>query len=459
MRAEAIREKIVVQQRFFKTGRTRPTAFRKKALVRLRKKIKDYEKDILEALYEDLGKSSAEGYMSEISLVLGEIDYMLKHLEKFSRKQLVPAELAQFPALCFQQPMPFGTVLIMSPWNYPFMLAIEPLIDALAAGNTAVVKPSAYAPETAGVIKKLLQEAFPEKYVCTILGGREENEELLNQKFDYIFFTGSIAVGKIVMEKAARHLTPVSLELGGKSPCIVEKTADISLAARRIVFGKFLNCGQTCVAPDYILCHESVQEELISELIREIQLQYGRKPLENENYGRIVNEKHFERLLSLIEKDKCAWGGAYEREKLRIEPTVLKEVSYEDAVMKEEIFGPVLPVVTYRKLSDAVEKVESLPHPLALYVFSTDKRAVGYIHSHCRFGGGCVNDTIIHLATSQMGFGGVGESGMGSYHGKAGFAAFTHYASIVKKAKWPDLPVRYQPYTRAKESFIRTFLS
>lgn len=459
MEAIKIQKIVERQQSFFKTGKTRDTSFRRKALMRLKKEIERQQEEILKALYEDLGKSRTEGFMSELTLVLGEINYMLRHLDSLSRDQLVLPELAQLPSVCIRRPVPYGTVLIMSPWNYPFMLTIEPLVDALAAGNTAVVKPSAYAPHTALAIEKVLKAAFPEKYVAIVQGGREKNEELLNQKFDYIFFTGSMNVGKIVMEKAAKHLTPVSLELGGKSPCFVDRTADISLAARRIVFGKFLNCGQTCVAPDYILCHESIKEHLVSELIREVQLQYGRYPLANKNYGKIVNKKHFQRLTALIDKEKCVWGGDYNEEELRIEPTILADVTYDDPVMQEEIFGPVLPIVTYRSLWEAVEKVESLPHPLALYIFSQSPSAVNYIQGHCRFGGGCVNDTIIHLATSQMGFGGVGESGMGSYHGKDGFAAFTHYTSIVKKGKWPDLSVRYQPYTKAKDEFIHRFLS
>ena len=459
MGAERIGKIIEKQQLFFKTGKTKDTAFRKKALLRLKKEIERQQEEILAALHADLGKSRTEGYMCELTLVLGEINYMLKHLERFSKEQLVMPELAQLPAICIKKPVPYGTVLIMSPWNYPFMLTIEPLVDALAAGNTAVIKPSAYAPHTAKAIESIIKAAFPEKYVSVILGGREENEELLNQSFDYIFFTGSMEVGKIVMKKAAEHLTPVALELGGKSPCFVDRTADLALAARRIVFGKFLNCGQTCVAPDYILCHESVKEKLISELIRELQLQYGRYPLENKNYGKIINEKHFHRLLDLIDKEKCVWGSDFNEEELRIEPTILSDITYEDPVMQEEIFGPILPIVTYRSLWDAVAKTESLPHPLALYIFSESPKAVSYIQNHCRFGGGCVNDTIIHLATSQMGFGGVGESGMGSYHGKDGFAAFTHYTSIVKKGKWPDISVRYQPYTKAKDEFIRRFLS
>ena len=384
MEAIKIQKIVERQQSFFKTGKTRDTSFRRKALMRLKKEIERQQEEILKALYEDLGKSRTEGFMSELTLVLGEINYMLRHLDSLSRDQLVLPELAQLPSVCIRRPVPYGTVLIMSPWNYPFMLTIEPLVDALAAGNTAVVKPSAYAPHTALAIEKVLKAAFPEKYVAIVQGGREKNEELLNQKFDYIFFTGSMNVGKIVMEKAAKHLTPVSLELGGKSPCFVDRTADISLAARRIVFGKFLNCGQTCVAPDYILCHESIKEHLVSELIREVQLQYGRYPLANKNYGKIVNKKHFQRLTALIDKEKCVWGGDYNEEELRIEPTILADVTYDDPVMQEEIFGPILPIVPVKNADEAIQFINEREKPLAFYVFSHNSKVIFTAHACCR---------------------------------------------------------------------------
>ena len=308
------------------------------------------------------------------------------------------------------------------------------------------------------MIQQLITQCFPQEYVAVVQGGREENQFLLSQKFDYIFFTGSQAVGKEVLRRAAEHLTPVTLELGGKSPCIVDKTASLKLAARRIVFGKYLNCGQTCVAPDYILCHESVREELIRQITAQIKLQFGENPLENENYGHIINQKHFHRILGLIEKEKVVWGGQADPDALRIAPTVLSPISWEDPVMQEEIFGPLLPILTFRDLEEAVSQIESRPHPLALYLFSSDKKAVRYVTSRCRYGGGCVNDTIIHLATSQMGFGGFGESGMGAYHGKIGFDTFTHYKSMVDKKTFLDLPMRYQPYTKLYEKMVRMFL-
>lgn len=346
----------------------------------------------------------------------------------------------------------------MSPWNYPFMLTIEPLIDAIAAGNTAVLKPSGYSPATSSVIQKIIAECFSPKYVAVVTGGREENQCLLQEQFDYIFFTGSPAVGREVMRHASDTLTPVTLELGGKSPCIVEKTANLPLAARRIVFGKFLNCGQTCVAPDYIYCDPEIKDSLIEELKKEIKRQLGTQPLDNPDYGKIINAKHFHRIVSLIDSEKLVCGGRTDEAKLQIEPTVLSDVTWNDPVMQEEIFGPVLPILTYDSFDQAIRKIYTMPHPLALYIFTANKEAAQKATSLCGFGGGCINDVIIHLATSEMGFGGLGESGMGSYHGKAGFDTFSHYKSIVDKKTWLDLPMRYQPYTKRNEKLLKMFL-
>ena len=375
-----------------------------------------------------------------------------------TREKTVPTPMAQFAARSFRSPAPYGTVLIMSPWNYPVLLTLDPLIDALAAGNTAVVKPSAYAPAASLVLKQMIEEIFPPEYVAVITGGRAENQALLGQRFDKIFFTGGSAVGRQVLYSAARYLTPVTLELGGKSPCIVDKSARIPLAARRIVFGKYLNCGQTCVAPDYILCHEDIKEELIFAVKKEITRQFGRYPLGNPDYGKIINERHFHRILGLIDPQKLVWGGEYEEASLRIAPAVMADVTWKDAVMQEEIFGPVLPILTYRSLEQAIRSVESRPHPLALYLFSEEKAVQKKVLSRCRFGGGCINDTVIHLAGSAMPFGGVGESGMGCYHGKEGFLEFSHVRSIVEKKTWMDLPVRYQPYDKWKTQIMKFFL-
>ncbi len=455
-RAEELLKK---QRTFFAGGSTLSVDFRLQMLRRLKGAIERKEKVIREALRQDLGKSDFESYLCEIGMVLSEISYMQKHTKKLSARRRVPTPLGQFAARSYQVPSPYGNVLIMSPWNYPVLLTLGPLVDAIAAGNTIIVKPSAYAPATAACLKALLGECFPEEYIAVILGGRTENETLLRQKFDMIFFTGSQSVGKEVLRQAAENLTPTVLELGGKSPCIVDETAKLTLAAKRIVFGKYLNCGQTCVAPDFILCHRSVQEELITELKKQIRLQYGAHPLDNPDYGKIINAKHFERLCSLIDSRKVAAGGEVRRETLQIEPTILKQVTWEDAVMQEEIFGPVLPVLTY----DSYEEVEALlqdkPKPLALYLFSEDPVRKREVSKRFAYGGGCINDTVIHLATAEMGFGGIGESGMGSYHGREGFEAFSHRKSIVEKATWMDLPMRYQPYDRKIcEKIVRIFL-
>ena len=336
----------------------------------------------------------------------------------------------------------------MSPWNYPFLLTLDPLADAIAAGNTAIVKPSAYSPATSAVIKKLISECFDPRYVAVVTGGRKENAALLEQKFDLVFFTGSQSVGKEVLRHTAETLTPAVLELGGKSPCIVDSTAKIQLAAKRIVFGKFINCGQTCVAPDYILCQRSVKDQLVQELCRQIKLQYGEAPLSNPDYGRIINEKHFDRICGLIDREKTVLGGKTNRETLQIEPTVMDNVSWHDPVMQQEIFGPILPVLTFDTFEELYSLLTERPKPLALYLFSEDKRRMKEISQRCSYGGGCMNDTLIHLATSEMGFGGVGESGMGAYHGRDGFNAFSHTKSIVEKKTWIDLPIRYQPYNK-----------
>ena len=397
--------------------------------------------------------------MCESGLVLSEISWMLRHIRCLSRRRTVWSPLAQFPSHSYRQPVPYGNVLIMSPWNYPFLLTMDPLVDAIAAGNTAIVKPSAYSPATSRVMETILRECFPEEYVAVVTGGREENAALLDQKFDLVFFTGSQSVGREVLRRCAEHLTPAVLELGGKSPCIVDETADIPLAARRIVFGKFLNCGQTCVAPDYILCHSSVRDALVAELGRQIEKQYGKNPLENPDYGKIINEKHFRRLCGLMDQRKVVFGGNIDEETFRIAPTVMADVQWEDAVMGQEIFGPILPVLTYDSFDEIVAKLQGRDKPLALYLFSHNRRHIRTVTTQLRYGGGCINDVVIHLATSSMPFGGVGESGMGCYHGKEGFAAFCHTKSILSKATWLDLPMRYQPYkNKLYETLIHLFL-
>lgn len=458
MTEQEIKDILQQQNHFFSSGKTIPAEFRLKQLESLKEAMIRHEADLTAALKEDLGKSRMESYMCEIGLTLSELTWMQKHLRSLMRSKRVSTPAAQFAAKSFRSPSPYGTVLIMSPWNYPVLLTLDPLIDAIAAGNTAVVKPSAYAPCTFDVMKTMIEECFPAHYVAVVDGGRAENQALLQQRFDMIFFTGGKTVGREVLRHAAEYLTPVTLELGGKSPCIVDSTAKIRLAAKRIVFGKYLNCGQTCVAPDYILCDKRIRDELITAILAEIEKQFGKEPLKNPNYGKIINEKHFERILGLINGEKLVYGGQSEPESLRIAPTVLNNITWDDAVMGEEIFGPLLPILTFDTLNEALDTVESHPHPLALYFFSEDKAAQKKVLDTCRFGGGCINDTIIHLATSDMPFGGVGESGMGSYHGRVGFETFSHYRSIVDKKTWMDLPIRYQKYTGLKEKMMRMFL-
>ena len=458
MTEQEIKDILQQQNHFFSSGKTIPAEFRLKQLESLKEAMIRHEADLAAALKDDLGKSRMESYMCEIGLTLSELTWMQKHLRSLMRSKRVSTPAAQFAAKSFRSPSPYGTVLIMSPWNYPVLLTLDPLIDAIAAGNTAVVKPSAYAPCTFDVMKTMIEECFPAHYVAVVDGGRAENQALLQQRFDMIFFTGGKTVGREVLRHAAEYLTPVTLELGGKSPCIVDSTAKIRLAAKRIVFGKYLNCGQTCVAPDYILCDKRIRDELITAILAEIEKQFGKEPLKNPNYGKIINEKHFERILGLINGEKLVYGGQSEPESLRIAPTVLNNITWDDAVMGEEIFGPLLPILTFDTLDEALDTVESHPHPLALYFFSEDKAAQKKVLDTCRFGGGCINDTIIHLATSDMPFGGVGESGMGSYHGRVGFETFSHYRSIVDKKTWMDLPIRYQKYTGLKEKMLRMFL-
>ena len=454
-----IRALLERQRTFYKTGATIPVQFRIAQLKKLYAAVKKYENEINAALTADLGKSACEGFMCETGLVLSEISYMIRHTRRFAKRKSVPTPLAQFAAHSFRQPVPYGNTLIMSPWNYPFLLTMDPLADAIAAGNTAIVKPSAYSPATSEVVRRIVAECFDPAYVAVVTGGRAENAALLQQKFDFIFFTGSQAVGKEVLRHAAEHLTPAVLELGGKSPCIVDASADIPLAAKRIVFGKFLNCGQTCVAPDYILCESSVKAALAAELVKQVKAQFGEEPLQNGDYGRIINEKHFARLCGLIDPARVIIGGKTDAAACRIEPTVMENVTFADAVMGEEIFGPILPILTFDDFDAVTAELKDKDKPLALYLFSSDKKHIKKVTEELSYGGGCINDVVIHLATSAMPFGGVGESGMGGYHGKAGFDAFTHCKSIVDKKTWLDLPMRYQPYkSRLYEALLHIFL-
>ena len=453
-----IEETVARQRQFFMEGKTLSLSYRRDALARLRQAILTHEADINAALRADLNKSPTESYMCEIGMTLSELSYMQKHMGRWAKDRRVATPLAQFHAKSFTVKQPYGVALIMSPWNYPFMLTLDPLIGAIAAGNCCVVKPSAYSPATSAIIRTLVGECFPPEYVTVVEGGRAENKALLDQEFDYIFFTGGVTVGKEVMEKAARHLTPVTLELGGKSPCIVDHTAKLDLAAKRLVFGKLLNCGQTCVAPDYLLIERSVKERFLESVRKWITVMYGENALTNDGYVKMINQKHFDRVCGLIDPEKVVIGGASDPATLKIQPTVMDNVTPEDAVMQEEIFGPVLPVLTFDTIEEAETFVRSRPHPLALYLFTENKAVKERFLRRVSFGGGCINDTIIHLATSRLSFGGVGNSGMGSYHGKKSFDTFSHEKSIVDKSTWLDLPMRYAPYTKTGEKLIRMFM-
>jgi len=435
------------QRTFFSSGCTKNVNFRIESLKKLEQWIRQHNADIFAALKTDLNKSPFEAYAAEIGVVLDELKFMLKHIHCWSRPKRVSSTLKNFPSSAKIYPDPYGIALIMSPWNYPFMLTITPVIAAVAAGNCAVVKPSEYSPATSSLMARMCAEVFDAGHVTVVEGGRAENQALLDEHYDIILFTGSALVGKIVMQAAAQHLTPVVLELGGKSPCVVDETANIKIAAKRIAWGKLINAGQTCVAPDYLLVQESIKQNLIEEMKSSIQIMYGTKPCENSDYPKIINEKHFSRLLGLLEGEKIIIGGNSNEATLQIEPTLLDNVAWDAPVMSEEIFGPILPILTYSNMEDAVKMINSRPHPLAAYLFTSNKNIERYFLHNVAFGGGCVNDAIVHLSVPRLPFGGVGDSGMGSYHGKAGFDTFTHYKSVLHKSKHIDIPLRYPPYS------------
>ena len=459
MTNQEIRALLEKQRAYYRTGATLPVAFRIAQLKKLYAAVKAHADEINAALRSDLGKSAYEGFMCEVGLTLSEISFMIRHTRRFARRKTVRTPLAQFASHSYRQPVPYGNTLIMSPWNYPLLLTSDPLADAIAAGNTAIVKPSAYSPATSAVVARIISGCFPPEYVAVVTGGRAENAALLDQPFDMVFFTGSQAVGKEVLRRCAEHLTPAVLELGGKSPCIVDASADIPLAAKRIVFGKYLNCGQTCVAPDHILVERSVKDRFVAEVIRQVKEQYGEQPLANPDNGRIINDRHFRRLQGLIDPAKVVMGGECDEKSCRIAPTVMDNVTRNDAIMAEEIFGPIMPILPFDSFDDVIDELKGLDKPLALYLFSSDRAHIRRVREELSYGGGCINDVVIHLATSSMGFGGVGTSGMGSYHGKAGFEAFSHTKSIVDKKTWLDLPMRYQPYrSRVYELLLHIFL-
>ena len=434
------------QQRHFRAGNTFPAPYRKEQLLKLSRLLREWEPHLLAALDKDLGKTMFEGYATELGIVQGEIREAVRKLSSWSRVRWTPGPLLQFPSKGRRYPEPKGCVLIVSPWNYPVQLTLAPLVSAMAAGCCAILSLPPDAPATSSVLAQMMEEGFPEEYIAPVLGTIPNNTQLFSMPFDHIFFTGSPRVGKIVLAAAAENLTPVTLELGGKSPCIVEETADLALAARRIVWGKCLNAGQTCVAPDYLLVQDTVKNELVARMQEEMRRQYPVNMMENPEYPRIVNEKHFTRLCRLMEGQKILFGGGKNPDTLKIQLTLLEELSLDSPVMQEEIFGPVLPVISYHKLDDALRLVASRPKPLACYLFSGNRKKARYIFSRLSFGGGCYNDVIVHLTSPRLPFGGIGNSGMGSCHGKAGFDTFTHWKSVLERGTWLDIPMRYPPY-------------
>ena len=444
------------QRKYFKTHATLNVKTRINYLKKLKAAILEREQEICSALKADLGKSPSESYMSEIGMVLEDLSCHIKNLKKWSKRKKKSSPLAQFPSSCYQLPSPYGCVLVISPWNYPFLLAMQPLIGAIGAGNTVVLKPSRSSDSTSNVLKELIAGVFPPELAVCFYDGTDRNGEITSCKFDYVFFTGGKSAGKAVYEAAAKFLTPVTLELGGKSPAIIDKSAKPDLAAKRVVFGKFLNVGQTCVAPDYVVAHADVADEFVKSLIKYIKKMYP-DALNNDGYGKIINQRHFKRVSSLI-VGNIVYGGKTDEESLKIEPTVIYPAATDAPAMQEEIFGPVLPVLTYNTTDELTEIIEKHGTPLALYLFSEKRKIEKKVLSEIPFGGGCVNDTVIHIATTSLPFGGVGESGTGSYHGYKSFETFSHYKSVLKKSTFIDLPIRYAPYTKFKDKLIRFFM-
>ena len=452
-----IHDIILKQKKFFTTGETKKVIFRIENLKKLKKEILKNELNIKEALKKDLNKSYSESYMTEIGITLSELNYVIKHTKKWSRKKIVPTPIVHFPSISYTVSEPYGIVLILSPWNYPFMLMMEPLIGAISSGNTIILKPSEFAPHTANIIEKIIKNCFDEEYVAVIQGEKEVSQNLINSKVDYIFYTGGTKVGKIVMEAASKNLIPVTLELGGKSPCIIDKNCNIKLATKRLVFGKLLNAGQTCIAPDYVLINKKVKEELIKWIKYYLKQFLGESVLNNKDYPKIINKRHYDRLKALIENQKILLGGKSNIQTLKLEPTLIDKPSRESMIMNEEIFGPILPIIEYEDVQEAIDYIHSYEKPLALYLFTNDKKIENKILSQISFGGGCINDTIIHIANPNMPFGGVGYSGIGDYHGKSSFNTFSHNRSITKKFRL-DLPLRYMPYTDWKDKIVKIFM-
>lgn len=447
---------LIRQKTFFKSGKTKEIGFRKKQLRKLRKAVKENQEKLYAAIYSDFGKSKFETYSTEISFIYNEIDFYLNNLSKLTESEQVTTNLANLPGSSKIYYEPYGNTLIIGAWNYPYQLSLVPCISAIAAGNTAMLKPSELASNSAQAMNELIDENFSDEFFKLVQGGVEETTELLKLKFDKIFFTGSPAVGKIVYQAAAKYLTPVTLELGGKSPAIVTSSAKIDIAAKRIVWGKFLNAGQTCIAPDYLLVDETVKDKFLKKIVDYIEkFNYSEN---SENYTKIINQKHFERILNLINPEKIYYGGKSDSEKLYIQPCVLDNVEFEDEVMCQEIFGPVLPVISYKNLETAIEAIQKREKPLSAYIFTQKSIEKEMFLNHISFGGGCINDTLMHITNENLPFGGVGNSGFGSYHGKFGFEAFSHRKSVIERAVWGEPNIKYPPYNNTKEIIIKKIL-
>ena len=448
-------EIVSAQREYYLSGATRSYEFRMDALASLKAAIQRNEQLIMDALKADLNKSGSEAYIFEIGLVLEEISYHEKHLREWMRERTVPGAMGMRTGKSFVSPEPYGVTLIMSPWNYPVNLCFEPLVGAISCGNTAVIKPSAYAPRCAAAFAKLIGEAFAPEYITVVEGGREENAALLNERFDYIFFTGSVAVGRTVMAAAAKNLTPVTLELGGKSPVIVDETANIPLAAKRVAFGKTVNAGQTCVAPDYLFIHESVKDEFIENYKKWLKKFF---PKNHDQMVTIISDKHYKRVKRLLEDGNKLIGGGFDDTRRFIEPTVIDGLSFDSPIMQEEIFGPLLPVFAYKDLDECIAFIRSREKPLALYMFSECQDNIRRVLDNCAFGGGCINDTLMHLGNANLPFGGVGNSGMGSYHGEKSFETFSHFRSVFHQSGMLDEPVRYMPYSDMRLALMKKLL-
>ncbi|WP_192823133.1 aldehyde dehydrogenase [Rufibacter sp. LB8] len=437
---------VMRQKTFFRQGYTRTYAFRKEMLLRLQQAIQTEEKNIISALAEDFGKPAFETYATEIAILLAEIKFTLKHLHKWMKPKRVRPSLLNFPSKDAVYSEPLGVSLIIGAWNYPFQLTLAPVIGAIAAGCCSILKPSELTPATSAVTAALLQSHFPAEYITVVEGGAETSQALLQLPFDKIFFTGSVPVGKLVAQAAAQQLIPVTLELGGKSPCLIDETADLQVAARRIVWGKFINAGQTCVAPDYLLVQETVMPSFLEQLKKTIAQFYGQDPAQSPDYARIINDRHFTRLTEILKTCVVFTGGETDAAKRYIAPTVVTEVTWQHPIMQEEIFGPILPVMPFQNLTEAIAQVNAQPKPLALYFFSNSTQAQEQVLAQTSSGGACINETVSHLANPRLPFGGVGTSGQGSYHGKYSFDAFSHQKSVLHKTFWPDVPLRYPPY-------------